>query len=43
MDEYVECDGCDFVYLAADVSEPAAKHHDSCPNCGGENFRFISG
>ena len=43
MREYVECVGCEFVYVAADGTEPAPKNRCSCPNCEGVDFSFLLG
>lgn len=38
--EYVECRGCEFVYVAAQKTDPHLRNWDACPNCGGTDFLF---
>lgn len=43
MRSYVECIECDFVLAAvADVANASPERYDSCPSCGGTDFRRIS-
>lgn len=40
MKEYIECQNCGFVLLAASGDEPEPKGWEKCPECGSDEFQF---
>lgn len=36
--EFIECQNCGFVLLAANLGDPTPLNRETCPDCDGTNF-----